>query len=470
MGDGLLPDAGSAGESDHLGLAIGRPEHPTNPNGKPGNLLLKSGLRLITGQVARQGYLSGFDQALISLTNFLATLLLARSVNPTQFGAYGVGFLLLHLGRAIQEGLVVQPLAALGPGLSASERKGYLSGAAGLQIGLAVAGALACAGLGWLLTETGNTVAGPTLFALWFPVVAAQPQEFLRRYFYTTGEVNRAVINSGVAGSVRLAVMAGLLFHGGESGTIGLVAIGWGALAGLGLGLLQTTGAWRISLRSAREAWGRNWTFGKWLVGGTVASWVAGEVYPILTAGLISFAAAGAYRALQNVVAPIHALLRAMDTYFTPRLADRRSLAGSVGVAHMLRRMYLVTGPPTAAVLIGAVVFAEPLLRLFYGETYVAYAPGMQLMALFYGLWYLYFPLQSALKAVERTRPIFVGSLIASLSMATVGVWAVLRWDVYGTIAGQALSAGILAVVLGLAWARWRAERPTSTSGEPAAG
>lgn len=426
-------------------------------------------MRLITGRVARQGYLSGVDQALISLTNFLATLLLARSVNPTQFGAYGVGFLLLHLGRAFQEGLVVQPLAALGPALSGSERKRYLGGAAGLQIGLAIAGTAACAGLGWLLTETGNTVAGPTLFALWFPVLAAQPQEFLRRYFYTTGEVNRAVINSALAGTVRLAAMAAYLAPGGESGAIGLVAIGWGGLAGLGLGLMQTAGTWRISLRSAREAWRRNWGFGKWVLGGTVANWVAGEVYPILTAGLISFAAAGAYRALQNVVAPIHALLRAMDTYFTPRLADRRSLAGSAGVTHMLRRMFLVTGPPTIAVLIGAVVLAEPLLRLLYGETYVAYAPGMRLMALFYGLWYLYFPLQSALKAEERTRPIFVGSLLASLSMATVGVWAVLRWDVYGTMAGQALSAGIMALVLWSAWLGGRsAGKPRARMGPSA--
>lgn len=406
--------------------------------------------------MARQGYLAGVDQALISLTNFVATLLLARAVSPTQFGAYGVGFLLLHLGRAVQEGLVVQPLTALAPSLPGEERRGYVGGSAGVQIGLSAGGAIACAGLGWLLTELGNTVAGPTLFALWFPVLLGQPQEFLRRTFYTTGQVTRALVNSGVASGVRLAAMIWMLAAGGENGTIGLTAIGWGGLAGVALGLLHTRGDWHASFRSVRETWRRNWAFGRWVLGGTMATWAAAEVYPILTAGLVSFAAAGAYRALQNVVAPIHALLRAMDTYFTPRLADRRSLAGVAGVAHMLRRMLLVTGPPVALVLLGAVAFAEPLLRLLYGDTYVAYAPGMRLMALFYALWYAYWPVQSALKALERTRPIFLGSVAATVSMATVGVWAVLRWDVYGTIAGQALSAAILAAVLWGAWLRWK--------------
>ena len=56
-------------------------------------------------------------------------------------------------------------------------------------------------------------------------------------------------------------------------------------------------------------------------MGGSLANWIASELYPLLAAGLISFAAAGAYRALQNLVAPVHVLLRATDTFFTPRAA-----------------------------------------------------------------------------------------------------------------------------------------------------
>jgi O-antigen/teichoic acid export membrane protein len=395
---------------------------------------------------------------------------LARALTPTQFGAYGVGFLLLHLGRAFQEGLIVQPMSALGPSLGRPERRVYLSGSALLQVGLALAGAIACAGVGWVLIELGNTIAGPTLFALWFPVLFAQLQEFLRRVFYIEGQVGLAVLNSLTSNGVRLAITVAALAAGADSGTVGLYAIGWGGLAGILLALISTRKLWVRRGVAWLETWRRNWRFGRWVLGSTAANWVAVEVYPILTAGLVSFAATGAYRALQNVVAPVHSLLRAMDTYFTPRLAERRRIAGSGGVAHMVGRMFLVTGPVVAAILVVGVYFAEPILRLLYGETYVGFAPGMGLMALFYALWYAFWPIQSALKAVERTRPIFTASLLATFAMFTVGGWMILQWGVYGTIAGQALSAAIMAAVLWVTWLRWLQTDRMSTHPAPVTG
>jgi O-antigen/teichoic acid export membrane protein len=441
-----------------VGAGVAGP--PLPPDDRPGSTApprrWRRAARILSGEIARKGYLSGLDQALISLTNFTASILLARALTPTQFGAYGVGFLLLYLGRAFQEGLIVQPMTSLAPGMQGDGRRRYLTGSGVLQLGLAASEAAAAAALGWLLTRWGNTVAGPTLFALWLPLLLAQSQEYVRRVFYTLDLVGFAVLNTFVSSVVRLAVTAWLLAAGADTGAVGLFAIGCGAAAGLLLGLVETRRLWVRRGVDLVETWRRNWGFGRWLLGSTVANWIAIDVYPVLTAGLVSFAATGAYRALQNIVAPIHSLLRAMDTYFTPRLADRRRIAGPAGVEHMVRRMFLVTGPPVALVLLVAVWFAEPLLQLLYGPTYVGYAGGMRLMAIFYALLYSFWPIQSALKALERTRAIFYGSLGAMAAMATVGVWAILRWGVYGTIAGQALSAAILSLVLWSTWLRWR--------------
>jgi O-antigen/teichoic acid export membrane protein len=110
-------------------------------------------------------------------------------------------------------------------------------------------------------------------------------------------------------------------------------------------------------------------------------------------------------------------------------------------------------------------IFAEPLLRLLYGETYVAYANGVPIMALFYFFWYLYWPLQVGFKAVRQTRPIFVANLLAILSMLTVGIGLIFRYDVYGTLAGQALNALIVAVVLWLAWWAMAVRRSADAGG-----
>ena len=76
---------------------------------------------LFSGAGARQGYLSAIDQGVISLSNFLATIILARNVDPTQLGVYGVGFVTLRLIRSIQEGLIVQPMNVFGAGMEEDE-------------------------------------------------------------------------------------------------------------------------------------------------------------------------------------------------------------------------------------------------------------------------------------------------------------------------------------------------------------
>jgi O-antigen/teichoic acid export membrane protein len=409
-------------------------------------------LALYSGKGAQQGYLAAVDQGVISLSNFIATIILARNVDPTQLGVYGVGFVTLRLVRAVQEGLIVQPMTVFGAGMDEKEFKPYATSTSLFQIGLALASAAAVAVCGWILTELGNDTAGPTLFALWLPFLWWQMLEYIRRMLYTRGLLFNAVINSVIANAVRIAIMVALLNQGKLTGATGLEAIAWGSLAALIPGLWFTRHFWTRKLNNLRDTWIRNWNFGRWLLGGTLTNWVAVEFYPILTAGLISFAAAGAYRAIQNLVAPVHLLLRAIDTFLTPRTANLYEKNGQRALTYTLRRVYLAVGIPIMGILTIAVLFPEQLLSLVYGDTYIAYSNGVILMAIFYALLFAYWPLQSIFKASQHSRPIFIANILAIICMFTVGIWAILNWGVYGTIAGQALNALVINAVL---WGVW---------------
>lgn len=413
---------------------------------------VRSLIALYSGKGAQQGYLAAVDQGVISLSNFIATIILARNVDPTQLGVYGVGFVTLRLVRAVQEGLIVQPMTVFGAGMDEREFKPYATSTSLFQIGLALASAAAVAAAGWVLTELGNDTAGPTLFALWLPFLWWQLLEYVRRMLYTRGLLFNAVINSVIANAVRIAIMIALVNQGKLSGTTGLEAIAWGSLAALIPGFWFTRHFWTHKFINLRETWDRNWNFGRWLLGGTLTNWVAVEFYPILTAGLISFAAAGAYRAIQNLVAPVHLLLRAIDTFLTPRTANLYEKNGRRALTYTLRRVYLAVGIPVMGILTIAVLFPEELLSLVYGDAYIAYSNGVILMAIFYALLFAYWPLQSIFKASQHSRPIFIANILAIICMFTVGIWAILNWGVYGTIAGQALNALVINVVL---WGVW---------------
>ncbi|MCK4692644.1 MAG: oligosaccharide flippase family protein [Anaerolineales bacterium] len=449
----------------------------TGPERTPASLVsrwktarqLQPWMRLFSGDFALKGYLSAVDQGLISITNFLASVFLARLVSPQQFGVYAVGFLLLHLVRAIQEGLVVQPMSSIGAVMDQPTFRRYASNVAMIQLALAVGLSMAAAIGGRLLTVMGNDVAGPTLFSLWFVFLTWQPQEFIRRTFYTRGELPSAILNTAVSSVVRLSALWLFAQQTTLSGQAGLRAIAWGSLAALILGLWQARRYWVLQGLNPLQAGLRNWKFGRWVLGATVANWFTLEVYPIMAAGLISFAAAGAYRALQTVVAPVHVLLRAIDTLLTPRIALLYHQAGHRGLGRALRLTYLIAGVPILGLLVFASLFPAPILQLLYGDTYLGYHQGLAIVAIFYGLWFAYWPLQTAFKAIHLTLPIFIANMAAIASMFTIGLWAIHRWGLYGTIGGQALNALIVGLVL---WVSWvvvvRREREANSKSQPA--
>jgi O-antigen/teichoic acid export membrane protein len=86
----------------------------------------------------------------------------------------------------------------------------------------------------------------------------------------------------------------------------------------------------------------------------------------------------------------------------------------------------------------------------------------MILMVIFYAIWFIYWPLQSTLKAAKLSRPIFAANLAAIIAMFTVGLWMITRWGLYGTIAGQALNAAIVSIIL---WVSWYATLKQSKAG-----
>ena len=403
-------------------------------------------------KTAWKGGLSAIDQGVISFANFLATIMLARFVSPTELGIYAIGFLAIYFVRAVQDGIIIQPLNTIGAVKGLDEFRPYVSTTAIFQLGLAGVSAGMAALSGWILTVLGNDMAGPTLFALWFAFLGWQLQEFIRRVFYTRGVVHRAVINTVLYSTIRLLIIWGMGMRQRLSGVAGLNAIAWGSMAAFLTGCWMARSYWTKNILNLGTTWKQNWRFGRWILGATLANWISRQCYPILAVGMINFAAAGIYQALQNLVAPVHVLLRASDTFLTPRIAKIYHQGRKQNIHWLLGLTYLLVGVPVLGLLGVSVIFSEPLLHFIRGDTYMAYSQGVMLMALFYGLWYAYWPLQTTFKAMRLSWPIFLANVLAIASMFTVGVWAIQNWGVYGAMAGQSINALIVNIVLWVSW------------------
>jgi len=409
---------------------------------------------LIANRTARHVYLSLFDQVVISLSNFLGAIYLARNVSATQFGVYAVGFLLLRFVRALQEGLIVQPVNALGAVLNIRDFKRYFGATLLFQLLLSVVISSGAAMGGKILTDLGNDTAGPALFSLWFVFLSWPIQEFLRRAFYSRGDIPKAALISFISNTGRFFFLFWMGKQGSLDGAAGLDAIAWVAVIALIVGLWGARKYFtrEIDLAGIWNTWIENWKSGRWVTGALLAHWVALEVYPLVVAGMISFAATGAYRALENLVAAVHVILRAMDTFITPFVARRYNREGMNELQKTLKWAYMLGGIPILGILLISLFFTVPLLKLFYEDAYLFMADGIVWLVMFYLLWFTYWPIQSAFKAIQHTRPLFTANLAAILCMFTLGLVAVHRWGVNGAYIGQGLNALVINIVLWRAW------------------
>jgi len=415
---------------------------------------LKNTFDLMNTKFANNGKFAAIDQGIISLANFAASILLTALVSPSELGTYVIGFLAIYLIRAIQNGIIVQPLNTYGAGKDISPFKAYFSAAAIHQVILSTLTAVAALGLGWVLIKTGNDTLGPTVFVLWFAFFTWQIQEFIRRAFYTRSEVHKAVWVSLTANLIRLGVIVLLSRIGQITGHTGLHAIGWGSLAASLFGIWLARGYFTKDIQNLFQTWLENWRFGRWILGASLADWVVVDLYPIIMAGMISFAATGVYQTLQNLVAPIHVLLRAMDTFVTPIMAKAFDHSGIIKVQRTTKLIYLIGGIPVLGLLALVLIFTPQLLFLLKGDTYLPYANGIYLMVLFYLFLFINRPLQMVFRAIRQGKQVFMANVIAALSMFTVGIWLIKRWGLYGAIGGQALNAIIISLVLIVAWSK----------------
>jgi exopolysaccharide production protein ExoQ len=396
------------------------------------------------------------DQALISASNFLTTVVLARRLSPHDFGAFTLLYATVFFMISLQTTLVSRPHNVLGVTRQGAEYRRYTSVTAVSQICFTVM----CALIAVLSAIVGHYTAwgvASLLFPLALVIVAWQMQEFTRRVLYTEGRLRDAFANDLISygGQAAIIVALGRFGHLTGARALSIIAL-TSALAAAG-------GCWQIrGSLTRRGVWGamraggfaENWLFGKWLFGAALATWVASQLYPILIGGLIGVAQAGAFSAVFTLMGPARILLIAMDTALVPVAARAFAERGQPELHSFVARVYMMTAPIIALYCIGISLLSPRILGAAYGEHYRPYGWLLALFALSYALDYLRLPISIAMEARRISAPIFRAYLLASIVTLTAGVAAVRFLGLRGAALGTIANSLILGVML---WRYYRA-------------
>jgi O-antigen/teichoic acid export membrane protein len=414
--------------------------------------------------VLRTGSWGIADQALISVTNFATMVLLARALTSSAFGSFVLVYTGLLFANSIQSALITQPHQILGAQRDRGDYERYTSSAAAQQVLLAgvFAGmALAGGGAAWL---AGWSAAG-LMLTLAPAVVAWQLQEFVRRVFYTEGRQVAACLNDVISYGGQLAGIV-LLWRTDAltpMTALAVLAVTSAAAAVVGAWQLRSRIASSLQIRThARE----NWTFGKWLLGSTLASWTSSQLYPLLTAGLVSVAATGALRAVQTVMGPTHILLKTLDTALPPTAARAYANGGARALSSLVGAIYWATAPLMLTYCLLVAIFSAPILDLLYGGRYNSYSWLLPLLALSYALVYLYTPVWIALRGQQISAPMFHAYLASTAVVLTLGIAAIYFIGVAGAGIGLITHGVIMNLFIWRSFRTSMAAAPLRTTAE----
>ena len=399
------------------------------------------------------------DQVLLSATNFVTGMLLARFAAPGTYGAYALAFGTLLVLQGIQSALITSPLTILGAPREGDDLRRFVSALAIAQVALGLGMSALCllfSGVGIGLAPGAEV---PRVFlAMGAASFFVQSQEFCRRVLYARLLPGRALLNDVVFCCLQLGGVSALWLldrhHAGGAepwlcGRNVFFAMGISALAGTLTGIIQARSFFLPGKPNGlRGLLAEAWEMGRFGLGAQ-----AGQAMFLLANRLAAAGAGGTIgvamlEAPRLLVAPLQIIGASAGTLSAPRAARAYASGGKRALLRFLSPIAAVW----AAAFVGyaAIIAAAPgfWLRAFYGQKYSGAETILVLWCLTYALIGLRVLPQSALR-VTRNYSVTMWASLAGGGVVVVvsGVFA--AWlGVPGAAIGRLVGEVVLMTVL----------------------
>jgi len=406
------------------------------------------------------------DQALLSGTNFLTTVLIARALSPERFGEFALAIAFINMAMSLGSATLTQPFVVLSARRQDKQYRQFLAAtllaqflfvattAVPIMLAAGISGAL-----GWRLAG---------LILMIAPAMAAwQVQEFVRQVFYAEGRLQAAFTNDiisygGQTAGFMIAFSIGVL-----SPILGLGILALTSLLAVLVGLWSLRGSieWSFSLREFIEFMRETWGYGQWLLGSVVLGAISGFSMFFMLATFSGAAAVGVFRALITTSAPVRVLVEGTRTSFVPSAARVVEQEGLFSLKSYVRRLFILVGPIVVCYCLFASVFSEPILNVLYGDRFADYAWLLPLFMIAFFFEYITFAIEIGLLARRVTGIQFQVSVFGSITTVILGPILVYFFGLTGLAALHVILAPMFAAMF---WMRYRREigyamEPSST-------
>ena len=424
----------------------------TGPDATDGT---ERGSAATVGRWVTKGGFAILDQGLISGSNFLISILLARWLVPAQYGAFSTAFSVFLFLSYVYQSLLSEPQAVFSGSAYRQCLRGYLKALLSIQLvvtvfGLVLLGGSAAIAYGLGKADgfpgalAGVAIASPCILFFWL----------LRRSYY----MNLAPARAAMGAFLYFVLVTGGLFVVYKKALISpfsaylLMAIG---ALGTGLFLLsqikKALPPDTCDAPTPAQAWRKHWEYGRWALGVSVVTWIPYYMYYPLVSMFSGMAQAGQLRAVMNLSLPLEQSYTALSILFLPyaaRVCREKGIASSGPLVRRITLLFVAGAVVYWAILIP---FKSVAFHILYGGKYMELAPLIPYVAVGTTLWSAAFGPAIMLRAIESPDSIFYARVVASVLSLVVGVpatWAFGLWGVVWSVIVANIAAFLISMYI----------------------
>lgn len=385
---------------------------------------------------AKQISISLMDQGLYSINNFILNIFLARMISPAAYGEYSVVFSIFLFISGFQNALILEPMSVIGPVKYKNASKEYLIALARINILITVLFSLIILIICYVFSLENiatllipMAIISPLLLSYWF----------IRRFCYILQSPAKALIGTSIYSFLLLSITTILSHKSLLNGQNAYYVMGFSGLVAFLLTFVLVYKS--IKNEESRdsicylEIIKTHWDYGKWVTGSAIVFWLNSMVIIPLTALLIGYTEAGAFRALQNFVLPVQQLLIAIGNLLLPSLSILSFKKGIQSLFLRSKKLLLIVLSATSLYGILLYLLRKPLIGFFFPKNnYIQY--DWLILFLVFAL-----ILDSAnqimslvLRAIRRPDTIFWSQLGGVFGLLTLGFFMIRRFDLLGAV------------------------------------
>ncbi len=354
------------------------------------------------------------DQMLVSGSNFLLGILLARQLGVESYGQFALLWLIVLFFSSLQLAYIISPMLTLGSKKSFLVLERYLSVMLYLQVlfsFLLMIGLYAFFEIAPSINEKWNI--GDLKIYVIFTTLFFLSQDFLRRYFIIKTNYFKLILIDSIAYLGQLLIIAYFMYMNNLGLNTAFLSISVSFLLSLLIGYMQVS---RVStaIKYKRLIFLKNWKFSKWLVYSAILQWGSGNFFILVGGAILGSWSVGVIRVMQNTMGIFHVLFIALENILPINFAKIYRKNGYKSMMDYFKTQikYGLIVFSILAVLVYE--FAPNIIEFIYGSEYTQYS---YLLVGFVGIYlFIYITMlqRYILRTIEMTKMIFISYVVTT--------------------------------------------------------